>query len=222
VLDLGSGALGNLQLTLEYPALDAVVISHMHADHFLDVVPLRYGLTYGPLLRDRRMPLWLPPGGTPRLRTLCRAFTGEGAGDFLNGVFVVNEYDPSSALQVGDARLTFAPARHFVDSYSIRVECGAASLTYSGDTAPCEEVVEHARGCTLFLCEATLGLGTETPPRGHSSAQEAGEMARRAGVGRLALTHYYANADEQAMVDAAQAQFSGLVSAICDGDEIEL
>ncbi len=49
LLDIGSGALGNLQLAIDYPALDAIVVSHMHADHFLDVIPLRYGLTYGPL-----------------------------------------------------------------------------------------------------------------------------------------------------------------------------
>jgi ribonuclease BN (tRNA processing enzyme) len=222
VFDLGSGALGNVQLALEYPALDAVIISHMHADHFLDVIPLRYGLTYGPLLREKPMPLWLPPGGTRRLRTLCQAFAGENRGDFLDEVFVVCEYDPSSVVTVKDLRISFSPARHYVDAYSIRADCANVSVTYSGDTAPCDEIVAHARQSTLFLCEATLGLGTEQPPRGHSSAQEAGEMAQLAGVERLALTHYYANADTQALVDAAQAHFAGPVSALTDGVEILL
>jgi ribonuclease BN (tRNA processing enzyme) len=220
LLDIGSGALGNLQLAMDYPELDAVVISHMHADHFLDIIPLRYGLTYGPLLRKNRMPLWLPPGGSRILRSLCRSFSGEGVSDFLDEVFAVAEYDPSGATQVKDLRLTFRPTLHYVDSYSIRAERGSATFTYSGDTAPCDAIVEHARGCRLFLCEATLGLGTEEGARGHSSAEEAGEMARRASVHRLALTHYYANADSQALVDAAQAKFSGPVSAIDDGVEI--
>ncbi len=222
LLDIGSGAVGNLQLAIEYPALDAIVVSHMHADHFLDVIPLRYGLTYGPLSRGARMPLWLPPGGVQTLRRLCRTFTGEGPKDFLDAVFVVGEYDPASMLQVNDLRLTFRPALHYVESYSIRAECGAASVTYSGDTAPCDSVVEHARDCALFICEATLGLGTEEEPRGHSSAAEAGEMARRAGVGQLALTHYYVADDAQALVDAARTAFSGPVSAIDDGVEFTL
>ncbi|MGA8533570.1 MAG: MBL fold metallo-hydrolase [Candidatus Tumulicola sp.] len=221
-LDLGSGALGNLQLALDYPALDAVVITHMHADHFLDLLPLRYGLTYGPLLRDARMPLWLPPGGSHKLRMLCATFSGEGSSDFLDGVFAVNEYDPACAMTVNDLRLTFRPTLHYVDSFSIRAACGTASVVYSGDTAPCDEVVDHARACALFICEATLGLGSEPPPRGHSSAEEAGEMALRAGVGRLGLTHYYANADTQALVDAAQARFPGPVTAISDGEEFSL
>ncbi|MBV8118284.1 MAG: MBL fold metallo-hydrolase [Candidatus Eremiobacteraeota bacterium] len=219
--DLGSGALGNLLLTLPYPQLDGVVVSHMHADHFLDVIPLRYGLTYGPLLRAERLPLWLPPGGTHVLRTLCRAFTGE-AGDFLNAVYAVNEYDPARALQIEDLRLTFSPTLHYVESYSIRGECGAASFTYSGDSAPCDALIAHARNSSLFVCEATLGVGTEDSPRGHSSAAEAGEMAARAGVERLALTHYYANADVEMLVDAAQTRFSGPVCAVADGDEFLL
>jgi ribonuclease BN (tRNA processing enzyme) len=222
LLDIGSGAVGNLQLAIDYPALDAIVVSHMHADHFLDLIPLRYGLTYGPLSSGSRIPLWLPPGGAQRLRLLCRGFSSEGAGDFLNGVFDVREYDSSSALKVNDVRLTFKPTLHYVESYSIRVEYGNASVTYSGDTAPCDAVVDHARGCSLFVCEATLGLGTEEEPRGHSSAMEAGEMARRAGVERLALTHYYATADPQALVDAARGEFAGPVSAIDDGVEFAL
>ncbi len=63
LLDLGSGALGKLQLAIDYARLDAIVISHMHADHFLDLVPLRYGLKYGEPPRAERIPLWLPPGG---------------------------------------------------------------------------------------------------------------------------------------------------------------
>jgi ribonuclease BN (tRNA processing enzyme) len=66
VLDLGSGALGKLQVAIAPDALGAIVISHMHPDHFFDLVPLRYGLKYGPAKRASRMPLWIPPAAASR------------------------------------------------------------------------------------------------------------------------------------------------------------
>ena len=222
ICDLGSGALGNLQLAIDYPLIDAVVVSHMHADHFIDVIALRYGLTYGPLVRKDRMPIWLPPGGSALLRKLCSVFVREGKGDFLDGVFLLREYDPSEPLEINDLRLTFRPTVHYIEAYSIRADCGPSSVTYSGDTAPCAGVVEHARGCSLFLCEATLGLGTEEGVRGHSSAREAGEMARLAGVGQLALTHYGSAHAPGELVEAAQSTFAGPVCVVDDGLELSV
>jgi len=222
LMDLGSGALGNLHNAIDYPALDAVIITHMHADHFLDLVPLRYGLKYGPLLRDGRMPIWLPPGGSSMLRTLCSAFASESSNDFLDEVFEVREYDPSLPLEINDLTLSFRKTRHYIDTYSIRAERGKASMVYSADTAPCDAVVEHATGCGLFLCEATLGLTTEDGTRGHLSAEEAGEMAERAGVNRLVLTHYSATYAPDELVETAQTKFDGRVSIADDGVELSL
>ncbi|HKU81800.1 MAG TPA: MBL fold metallo-hydrolase [Candidatus Tumulicola sp.] len=222
VLDLGSGAFGKLRAALDYPSIDAVAVSHMHADHFLDLIPLRYGMTYGPFRRERRLPLFLPPGGETRLRELCRAFDREGKGDFLDGVYDVAEYDPGAALEIGTIRLTFAPARHFIEAYAIRAQTTTASVTYSGDTSPCDSIVECARGSDLFLCEATLGTGTETGERGHCSAAEAGTMARSAGVARLALTHYGGQEDPPALRRAARAEFGGDVTVVDDGLEFEV
>ena len=103
-MDVGSGAFASLQERIEYTDVDAIVISHMHADHFLDIVPYWYGLKYGPLVRDRRLPLWLPPGDEALLRAMCRAFSSEGPRYFLDEVFEVREYDPSGAVEVGDMR----------------------------------------------------------------------------------------------------------------------
>ncbi len=221
LFDAGSGAIGNLQLAIDYHALDALVVSHMHADHFLDLVPLRYGLTYGPLRRASRMPVWLPPGGIRKLQPIAGAFDGEGV-EFFARVFDVAEYDPHVILRIGDLAVSFAPALHYVEAYAIRAEIDGAAFAYSGDTAPCDDVVEHAREATLFLCEATLALGSEPAPRGHCSAREAGVMARRANARSLALTHYYADADPAALVEAARAEFAGDVVAVDDGAEFIL
>jgi ribonuclease BN (tRNA processing enzyme) len=222
LFDMGSGSLSNLHAAIDYPELDAVVISHMHADHFLDLIPLRYGLKYGPLLRDGRMPIFLPPGGEKMLRELVAAFASEGPNDFLDEVFEVYEYDPKQALEINDLRLTFRETSHYIDTYAIRAEHGRASVVYSADTAPCDSVVEHAANCSLFLCEATLGLGREEGMRGHSSAEEAGEMAQAAGVHRLVLTHYGTTYAPDELEEAAQSAFSGRVSMADDGIELSV
>jgi ribonuclease BN (tRNA processing enzyme) len=222
LLDLGSGALGKLQLAIDYRRLDAVVISHVHADHFLDVIPLRYGLRDGLPRPQGQMPLWLPPGGAQTVRALCNVLAPAGRTDFLDEVFIVREYDPSRPLEVNGLRLTFKPTRHYIEAFAVRAQSDGASIVYSADTAPSDAVVDHARDCSLFLCEATLGLGTEQGRRGHSSAREAGEMARHAGAARLVLTHYGAAYAPEALVDAAEHCFSGSVLAADDGMELSV
>ena len=218
-MDLGSGALGKLQTQIAYSLLDAIVVSHMHADHFFDLVPLRYGLKYGPRHRAARLPLWLPPGGTTVLAALAELI-GHGNPAFFSEVFDVSEYDESQPLDVNGLRLTFRNTRHYIDAFAIRAQHGDASIVYSADTAPCDEVVEHALATSIFLCEAGLGLGSEDGERGHASAQEAGEMAERAGAARLVLTHYGAGSSETALVEAAASRFAGPITLAYDGLEV--
>lgn len=220
--DMGSGAAGKLQLAIEYEHLDAIVISHMHADHFLDLVPLRYGLKYAGTPRAQRPPLWLPPGGRQALAALRSAVAIDAPDDFFDVVFAIREYDPAQPIRVKDLEVSFCPTRHYVKAFALRAQTDGASITYSADTAPSNAVVEHARTSSLFLCEAALGLGTEEGERGHSSAQEAGEMARRAGVERLVLTHYPFADDEAALVAAARSRFAGPVTVAQDGAQFSV
>ena len=220
MLDLGCGALGKLQLKMHYADLDAIVVSHMHADHFFDLVPLRYGMKYGARPSATRMPLWLPRGGRETLEGLRRIVGRDDDVNFFEAVFAIREYDAAEALTIGGARLTFCATQHYVDAFSIRAECDGRSLTYSADTAPSDAVAKHARGSALFLCETALGLGTEEGERGHMSAREAGEMARRANVERLVLTHYPAAAASEALVAAAKENFFGPVECAVDGLEL--
>jgi ribonuclease BN (tRNA processing enzyme) len=217
VLDLGSGALAKLQLATDYARLDAIVISHMHPDHFFDLVPLRYGLKYGPALRAQPLPLWLPPNGSARLMELGEYVSGGRSGRFFNEVYSVREYDPDQSLTIGGVRLCFRRTQHYITAFAIRAECDGATVTYSADTAPCDSVVELARNSSIFLCEAALGLDSEEGERGHSSAEEAGEMARRAGVARLLLTHYGAAYSPDALIGSAKRRFSGPVELAVDG-----
>jgi ribonuclease BN (tRNA processing enzyme) len=208
--DFGTGAFANMRRYADYDRLDAIVISHMHADHFLDLIPLRYALRYGSKRRAGRFPLWLPPDGISMFREMTNAFAHEGGGDFLDEVFDVREYDPDAGLVLGAGRVRFASTTHFIPAFAIRYERNGSSVTYSADTAPDPRVIELARGTDLFLCEATLFADdVELGVRGHSSALEAAQMAAAANVRRLALTHYAEGATERDLQGSAKSVYRG-------------
>lgn len=210
VLDLGTGAFGNLRRHVDYDRLDAIVISHMHADHFIDLIPLRYALCYGPFRRKHKLPLYLPPDGERMLHQLVGAFADEGGGDFITQVFEVHTYDPSAPLAIGAGEIHFALTSHYIPAFAMRYERHGQSLTYSADTAPDERIVDLARGSDLFICEATLlADDVERGMRGHSSGREAGQMAQAAGVHRLVLTHYAECATARDLDEGARDCFSG-------------
>ena len=218
VADLGSGAFANLVRVRAPETIDAIVISHMHADHFLDLIPMRYALKYGTRTNDRRVAVYLPPGGEAALRSLVSAFAHETGKDFLGDVFDCRTYDPQAALAVADAAVRFAPTRHYIPTFACRFDSRGASVTYSGDTAPDDAVVALARETDAFICEATLTAAQEDEePRGHSSAREAGALAKRARARRLVLSHYPASADRTLLAAAARSTFDGPIAVADDG-----
>lgn len=222
LFDAGPGSVAKLQLALPYTRLDAIVISHMHADHFFDLVPMRQGLKYGPLRREAPLPLFLPPGGRRALDALRRAVAPDAPADFFDGVYAVCEYDPASRLNVDGLSVAFARTRHYIEGFAVRADYAGASVTYSSDTAPCDAVVALAEETDLFLCEASLGLTGESGERGHSSAEEAGAMAQAAGAHRLVLTHYGAANSPAELHAGARAAFSGAVDVAEDGDQFSV
>ncbi len=219
LLECGPGTLGRLRQHLEVGKLDAIVVSHLHADHFLDLVPLRYGLRYGGLGGERQLKLLVPPGGATWLAGLGRALDGNER--FFEDTFALAEYDPARELRVGSLAISFRRVQHYIPSYAVRLRDGA-TLVFSGDAAPCDALVEHAAGATVLLCEAAVRRpepDRATPAeRGHMTPAEAGQMARRAGVERLILTHYPADsADPDYAVREASATFDGTIERAVDG-----
>jgi ribonuclease BN (tRNA processing enzyme) len=223
-LDFGTGAFANMRRHRDYDKLDAVVISHMHADHFLDLIPLRYAVRYGSKRRSDRLPVWMPPGGIAMLRSITNAFANEGNGDFLDEAFDLKEFNPAEPLPIGPGRLRFAPTTHYITSFAIRYERNGTSITYSADTAPDARVVELARDTDLFLCEATL-LANEKEIggiRGHSSSKEAAQMAADAGVKRLVLTHYPQDATPADLDEGARTIYKGHILVADDHTIIDV
>lgn len=222
VFDLGTGSFANMREHLDYDLVDCIVISHMHADHFFDVIPLRYALLYGPRKRTNRVQLWLPPGGEQQLRELSDSFADEGAGDFLK-VFEIATYEPNGCIQVGDAKISFTPTRHYIPTFALRYQCNGTTVTYSADTAPDDNVAKHADGSHLFICEATLTANEiEHGMRGHSSAREAADMARKAGVDHLMLSHYPAETTQEELILHARSAFNGKITVADDHTRLAL
>jgi len=217
VLDLGTGGFSNLRRYLAADDIDAVVVSHMHPDHFIDLIPLRYALRYGPRSNRRRVSLYLPPQGEVALRRLVAAFAPEADGDFLADVYDVREYDPEGALEVGAVRVRFAPTAHYIPTFAIRCDVAGASVAYSADTAPSASVAALAADSDLFLCEATLAPGTvEALERGHLTPREAGELGAAARTRRLVLTHYGGETKPGDLAADAATAFAGEITVADD------
>ncbi|MEA2537885.1 MAG: hypothetical protein QOF11_2119 [Chloroflexota bacterium] len=190
LLDCGQGVAARLVGRVEPAALAAVVIGHMHADHFIDLAGLRYAFAWGGRSVDR-LPVLLPPGGLALFADLA-GVVSERTG-FFDDAFDVREYDPAVEQRVGDLTMSFIPGRHYVPAWGVQLSAtDGTRLVYAGDTGPNPDLVAAARGADVLVCEATLGSAADDDPerRGHLSLDEAVDHGRRAGVGRLVATHY--------------------------------
>ena len=189
LLDCGQGVIRNLQRVLDPHALSAIVIGHMHADHYLDIVGLRYLYPWGERAPDP-LPIYLPPGGRPRLDALATAVS-ERAG-FFDAAFDAIEYDPARELAVGDLRLRFVKGRHYVPAWGVVIDApDGTRLAYTGDTGPSASVEDGVRGGGSVARRERARAGShDDPERGHLTPQEAIELARRADARSAILVHY--------------------------------
>lgn len=225
VLDFGNGAFGKLMTQIRVEEINAIVISHMHADHFLDLISLGYALLDRNLRQDRLLsiPLYLPKGGSMVLRKISQVlghpgftFSGcanrgfmektEQEGDFLFAVYDVRETKDGDSFTVGGIDISCHRVRHGDYTNAIRVTAGRGCLVYSADSCMCPEIMEAAKGADLFLCECTMGTGREVSPI-HLSSWQAAEIAAQAGVGGLVLTHFSSKAEVGPSESAARSIF---------------
>ena len=189
LIDCGQGVIRALMPLRDPRTLDAVVVGHLHADHFIDLVSLRYLLPWAGQ-GGRRIPILLPPGGRRRMSELEAAIS-EREG-FFDDAFELLEYDPTAIVVIGDLSIRFIAGRHYVPAWGCSIADGAGRrIVVSGDTGPNERLVEAARGADLFVVEATLlGADEDDPIRGHLTIDEALDLGEQAGVGQTVLVHY--------------------------------
>ena len=186
LLDCGPGVLARLREREPWPTVEAIAITHLHLDHWGDLIPWVWGTLFGPG-QGTRPTIWLPPGTKETLRPTLAQLGNE---DMFERAFDVAEYEAGVPFAAGGLEITPQQVVHYdIEAYAFRVE-GSTVLAYSGDTGPCDALDEVARAADLFVCEATLEEGEdEGDERGHLSADEAIAAAARAGAKRLVLTH---------------------------------
>jgi ribonuclease BN (tRNA processing enzyme) len=209
LIDCGQGVIQALMPIRDPRDLDAVVIGHLHADHFIDLVSLRYLLPWSGY-SGRRIPILLPPDGRERMTELAAAIS-EREG-FFDDAFELLEYEATSSMAIGDLTIQFVPGLHYVPAWGCAIsDGGGRRVVVSGDTGPNEALVQAARGANLFVVEATLLTADQDDlVRGHLTIDEALDMGRRAEVGQTVLVHYRPE-DLEAIAAACLAQ-SGSVA----------
>jgi ribonuclease BN (tRNA processing enzyme) len=220
VLDIGPGTLPELRRHTDFRTLAAVIVSHMHVDHVLDLLALRHALAYNPLPAPAPVPVWLPPGGAELLAQAAAPFDAcDEPGRFTSTVKVA-EYDPARPLPIGDVVVTFAPAMHDIPAWAIRVEEPAGSaIGYTGDTGPAAELAGFLAGVHVLVAEATLLDPGARPPdeRGSLTAAEAGQLAVAAGAEILVLTHMWEELGFAAYRAQAAAVYPGQIEMAFPG-----
>jgi ribonuclease BN (tRNA processing enzyme) len=225
LIDCGSGVAGRVGQHISPRKLRGVAISHLHPDHYFDLVPLYYILKFGeprPDHLEQRLPVFVPPGGRAFLGRLGALIADKPA--MLDDVFDVCEYAPKREVLIGGLTFEFHPVQHYILSHAMRVRGGSGeTFVFSSDVGPCQALVDAARGADLFMCESALldPSQDEADPanRGHMSAAEAGAAARSAGVGRLLLTHYRSGPKNDAHHrGSAERAFGGAVELAREGE----
>jgi ribonuclease BN (tRNA processing enzyme) len=233
VIDCGNGVFGKLRERIDYVDVDAVVISHLHADHFLDLVPFSYALTYAPRQQPVPVDRWpgtdnpacpvlhAPPGARETFRRVVGAW---GNDDLIENAFDLREYEKSSELEIGPVRVRFQPVPHFTETFAMLISStnGSGRIVYGADSSPTDALAELASDCDLILIEATLPRPERTGVRGHLTPGEAGEHARAAGAKRLVLVHISDELDADWARREAEETFGGPVEVATEGASYEV
>jgi ribonuclease BN (tRNA processing enzyme) len=232
MLDCGNGVFSKLRRICDYVDVDAVIITHLHADHFLDLVPFSYALTYAPRQQPVAVGGWpgtdepahpglfVPAGAARVFRRIVGCWGNE---DLIDNAFDLHEYaspEHISAprdLSVGPFHVSFCEVPHYVTTYAVELRTNGARFTFSADCKPNEQLIRFAADTEMLMIEATLPRPERTGIRGHLTPGEAGEHARLARAQRVVLTHYSDEMDPVWARNEAAASYRGPVQLAAEG-----
>ena len=209
LLDCGPGTLGPLQEAADLADLSAIVTTHCHPDHWLELPVIRNVFIW--FVPRTAVPVY----GTAETRAMDRALTvlRSGSTDPLDWTII----DPSSRVAIGDQRWSFAVTDHPVETLAARVDAGGRSFAFSSDTGPGWDFTSLGAGIHVAMCDASHSCDREGEGIPHMSARQAAAAAAAAGAERLVLTHLAPGCDPEAQLAEAGAAFDGEVAVARPG-----
>ncbi len=223
LLDCGNGVFGKLRLRRDYRDVEAIVISHLHGDHVLDLVPFSYALTVGPSAGSLDRPRLIAPRGAEAFfRRLVGTWDGE---DLIDRAFALEEYEAGDEIGVCGVAVHPHAVPHFGPTHAIELRAPSGGrIVFGADGRLSERLTAAAGGAEVLIAEATLAEPDTAPieEQGHMSARQAGELAERAGVRRLVLTHISDELDPGHALAEARSAFSGPVEIAAEGSAFEV
>lgn len=212
LIDCGSGILSKLQNYIDLSKIDAVILSHYHADHISDIFPFQYEAAISSNLGKRKKPLEI------------YAHNLDSKFNSLNykGMTIAKVIDENTKLRFGDLNISFKWVKHEVPCLAMRFKEQGKVISYSGDTEWCNNVLEISKDADLLICETSLFNNQAEKIKGHLTAGEVGKIANMSKVKKLVLTHFphYGNLDD--LVKEAKEEFSGEVYKAETGLSFEL
>lgn len=198
LLDLGCGSLPRVLAHVDIQDIDALVLSHLHADHMGDVLTLRYALAAARKLGKRNEPL---PVYMPREPETEAGLISSN--DMIDARYVSD----GSQFDICGMDAAFAPMPHAIPSFAVSLCSGGRKFVYSGDTSYNERLIEFAAGADLLLIEAAFLAGQKPADAVHLTAGEAALIAREAKAKKLLLTHIFPETDESDLLREAREQY---------------
>jgi ribonuclease BN (tRNA processing enzyme) len=199
-IDAGNGTFAELQRAADFTRVDALLLSHVHADHCADIYPLHVAIRYG-VGGGFKLPVYAPPSTLEALGGLL----GPTGAKQLAEAFDVHPIDAGEAIELAGVRFTFLRTDHPAHTLAMRAETPRGTLTYSADTGPNVDLARFAQGSDLLLCEANYQDARMGAPL-HLSARQAAGIARQAGARALALTHIWPTLDPQVSLREAREE----------------
>jgi ribonuclease BN (tRNA processing enzyme) len=215
VMDMGNGALGVLQRYAGLFGVDAVCVSHLHADHCVDLGAYWVTRQYAPGGARPPIPVYGPAGTVERVAGVLLG-SGETGAASVRERFDVRDLTVGTR-EIGPFRITTEHMNHPVETFGFRIEYAGWKLAYSADTGETDALVRLAEGVDVLLSEASFQESEGNPPNLHLTARQAGEHATRAGAGHLVLTHLVPWYDREQSLAEAAVSYCGPLSAATSG-----
>lgn len=200
LVDCGSAVLSNLQTYIKPEELDAVVLSHYHADHVADIGVLQHALLIGKYVNgtNNNLPIY----GHPQDKQAFEALTYK---DITTGI----AYNQGESLNLGPFIFDFLRTKHPAECYAMKISAGGKTIVYTADTAYFDELSHFAVNSDMLLCESNFYKGMDGKGAGHMTSEEAGALAAKSNVSKLVLTHLPHFGDLQQLVIEAKEQYTG-------------